>query len=260
MTTVNTYSDEWKMLIDSFKTKSAARDTEIQRSHTVAIVLSLFLGWTGIDRFYLGKIGTGLIKMLTLGGLGIWWLIDLSILIGTKSPKDIRGNTLNECEVKYSFTYIFLTIFASALGLHYLYINFKLLAATKIILWIIFSIFLIASIDIDATVIHIFLGIFGFIFYLWIIVDIYLAITGKISVDANGVALEDYKKRYQSVCLLFAIAGGFFGLDRFYLGHRVLGILKLFTFGGLFMWYFLDIVLAILNVHRDCNGNILTQE
>jgi TM2 domain-containing membrane protein YozV len=49
----------------------------------VALLLSILLGGLGIDRFYLGYIGTGILKLITLGGLGIWWLIDL-ILIATK--------------------------------------------------------------------------------------------------------------------------------------------------------------------------------
>jgi TM2 domain-containing membrane protein YozV len=49
----------------------------------VALLLSIFLGSLGIDRFYMGYIGTGILKLITFGGFGIWWLIDL-ILIATK--------------------------------------------------------------------------------------------------------------------------------------------------------------------------------
>ncbi len=59
----------------------------------VALVLSVFLGGLGIDRFYLGKVWTGLLKLLTFGGLGIWWLIDV-ILIATGTMKDKYGNEL----------------------------------------------------------------------------------------------------------------------------------------------------------------------
>jgi len=42
-----------------------------------AVLLSFFLGGLGIDRFYLGHSGLGVAKLLTLGGCGIWALIDL---------------------------------------------------------------------------------------------------------------------------------------------------------------------------------------
>ena len=55
----------------------------------VALVLSIFLGELGIDRFYLGYIGTGILKLITCGGFGIWWLIDLiMIATGKLKPKD----------------------------------------------------------------------------------------------------------------------------------------------------------------------------
>jgi TM2 domain-containing membrane protein YozV len=49
----------------------------------VAILFSILLGWLGVDRFYMGYVWTGILKLITFGGLGIWWLIDL-VLIATK--------------------------------------------------------------------------------------------------------------------------------------------------------------------------------
>jgi len=46
-----------------------------------AVLLSLFVGWLGIDRFYLGYTGLGIVKLLTLGFFGIWALIDLVLII-----------------------------------------------------------------------------------------------------------------------------------------------------------------------------------
>ncbi len=40
-------------------------------------LISFFLGMLGVDRFISGKIGTGILKLITFGGFGIWWLIDL---------------------------------------------------------------------------------------------------------------------------------------------------------------------------------------
>lgn len=60
------------------------------KSWIVLLLLSLLVGILGIDRFYLGKIGTGILKLITLGGFGIWWLIDV-IFIVTGNMKDKSG-------------------------------------------------------------------------------------------------------------------------------------------------------------------------
>ena len=49
----------------------------------LTLIMSILFGHLGVDRFIMGKIGTGVLKLITFGGLGIWWLIDL-ILIAVK--------------------------------------------------------------------------------------------------------------------------------------------------------------------------------
>jgi len=53
-------------------------------SWTATMLLALFLGWTGAHRYYNGKIGTGILMLCTLGGLGLWQLIDLINIIMKK--------------------------------------------------------------------------------------------------------------------------------------------------------------------------------
>jgi hypothetical protein len=61
------------------------------RSFLVTWLLAMFLGIFGADRFYLGKIGTGALKLVTLGGLGVWALVDLFLVLsGAQRDKDRR--------------------------------------------------------------------------------------------------------------------------------------------------------------------------
>lgn len=61
------------------------------RSRLAAALLAFFLGALGIHRFYVGKIGTGVLMIFTLGGLGLWVLIDfIVILVGSFKDKEER--------------------------------------------------------------------------------------------------------------------------------------------------------------------------
>lgn len=51
------------------------------------LILSIFFGSLGVDRFMMGQVGWGILKLITAGGFGIWWLVDV-ILIASKHEFD----------------------------------------------------------------------------------------------------------------------------------------------------------------------------
>ncbi|MEU5942404.1 TM2 domain-containing protein [Micromonospora sp. NPDC047548] len=64
-----------------------------QKSWVVALLLCFFVGVLGVHRFYVGKVGTGILQLVTLGGLGIWTFIDfIMILVG--AFRDKQGQPL----------------------------------------------------------------------------------------------------------------------------------------------------------------------
>ena len=60
---------------------------------TTLLILSILLGGLGVDNFYAGKIGTGVLKLITVGGCGIWAIYDI-IMVATQKFTDGDGNVI----------------------------------------------------------------------------------------------------------------------------------------------------------------------
>ena len=65
------------------------------KSWIAALLLCFFVGSFGVHRFYVGKIGTGILKLITVGGFGLWYLIDLILVLAggqhDKQGRDLAG-------------------------------------------------------------------------------------------------------------------------------------------------------------------------
>jgi TM2 domain-containing membrane protein YozV len=86
-----------------------------RKSGAVACLLCTLFGYLGIHRFYVGKIGTGILQLLTVGGLGIWYLIDLlMIAFGEFTDKEglkLSGSSKKGCA-------LILCYFLGVFGIH----------------------------------------------------------------------------------------------------------------------------------------------
>lgn len=74
------------------------------KSRTIALILAAVLGVFGAHRFYAGKVGTALLMLITMGGLGIWWLVDL-ILIAAGGFRDSDGRLITDWDPSTAHLY-----------------------------------------------------------------------------------------------------------------------------------------------------------
>ncbi len=201
-----------------------------QRSYLLTLVLAVQFGVFGFDRFYLGKIGTGILKGITFGGLGVWAILDVQKLCMNQTT-DVDGRPLHGAEYRDPAILLWLSAPFGLFNRMYLRQGWQ------------------------AWVKAFTLGGFG----LWNLWDLFMVVTGKME-DAQGTPLQGEPRRYQGVALLISIFGGVLGLDRLYLGHKSMAMLKFFTFGGGFIWWIIDIIDLIKGNIKDVNGNELLQD
>lgn len=162
-----------------------AKEASISPKHTTASVLSVLLGWLGIDRFYMGRTSLGIIKLITLGGFGIWWIVD-TILVGSGKARDGNGTPLisfntqttpSEGELPLQgmvsqkhFAAVILAALVGGLGVDRMYMGRVKLGIVKLLAGLI-------TLGVGAIV--------------WGIVDSILITTGK-AIDGNGNPLIAY--------------------------------------------------------------------
>ena len=138
------------------KKASNVNQTPNVKNQTTAVMLSALLGSLGVDRFYLGYAGSGVVKLLTLGGLGIWWLVDLvRLCAGSMRPAN-DGAWEHEVNArpkapKSKLLAVLLALFGGAFGADRFYLGYlglgvlKLLTAGGMGLWMIIDVVLVAA-------------------------------------------------------------------------------------------------------------------
>lgn len=207
-----------------------------KRSFSFTLILALLpTGLLGMDRFYLGKIGTGILKFITLGGCGIWYIVDIIRYLTKDDITDYNGNELTGREVVDPT----LLAIISMTPFNWFYLKKNNLSVIKLIL-------LLTS----------FLVVTGIAYLIWCLVDLYKALKGQ-RVPSDGREVKRPQTCDQGVALLYALFLGTLGIDRFYLGHRAMGLIKLCTCGGFGIITIIDVILIITGGMKDASGKDL---
>ena len=79
--------------LEETKSDRSEKSEPGDKDFVTTLLICIFLGGLGVHRFFVDKIGTGVLMLVTLGGLGIWWIIDI-ILIVTGSFEDSEGRVI----------------------------------------------------------------------------------------------------------------------------------------------------------------------
>ncbi len=172
------------------------------RKANTRMLISLYLGWAGADRFYEGQVALGVLKAVTGGGFLVWWLVDL-LYYGYQA-----GKSRTDRGYWFQNSLLGLGLFYGFLGVDRMYNGQVELGILKLVTG----------------------GGFG----IWWLVDIF------IWAGRAGRAEPERGWWWRHIRLAVSVFVGFVGVDRAYNGQVGLAILKLITFGGFGVWWIAD--------------------
>ena len=74
--------------LENIEYETAAIYMSQLKDPTISLIISVVVGAYGVDRFYIGDVGLGVAKLLTCGGAGVWWLVDLFLIMDATKKKN----------------------------------------------------------------------------------------------------------------------------------------------------------------------------
>lgn len=77
-------------IIPRFNYKRGVKMVKRKVKWILVLLMSIFFGGLGVDRFIMGHIGLGILKLITMGGCGVWWLVDLILIASKHKFEDIE--------------------------------------------------------------------------------------------------------------------------------------------------------------------------
>lgn len=243
----------------------------------IALGLSLYCGYLGLDRFYLGDVRMGLAKMLTLGGFGIWWVADV-IQVANQRARDARGWHV---QPQSPTVWAWMPLFSAGLlawvpplqawrrSRNPVHLRLTIgLAAVSWIPLVLAGIDSATNPDPDPTRAPTALGTVG-AWSAFVLIAVALIVSHRVRDAAFGRARrtspaagdEPLSDKHQLVAGLLGIFLGGLGAGRFYIGDRRTAVRQLvftvLTFGLGWMWGLVDGIGMLVNGGYDAQGRRL---